>query len=139
MLAVMHERFIDPYVPEDALKKPEGAVVDQAGLVTCVACQQSIPLAKADIVGLGYRCVPCGQKASIASLTGRGDAGAHFTSRERSRLSETGIQLAFVGVGVIALGALVLPFGLLKLGGIGIMGGISVVAVGLARRNAAKG
>jgi len=129
---------VDPYVPEDALNKPAGAVVNH-GHVTCVACQQSVALANADIVGLGYRCAPCSRKAEIALLTGRGDAGAHFTSNERAGLAASGVALVMAGIGVMILGALIIPLGRIKLGGGVIVGGVTLIATGFARRGAARG
>jgi len=95
----------DPYVSSEALRKPAQAVVDAGGNVTCVVCRASVPLAKADVVGMGYRCVPCSHRAELAKLTGGGDAASHFSASERAGLSSSGTQLMWLGIGVLVLGA----------------------------------
>lgn len=132
----MHERLIAPYVPEEAKQRPAGAAVDGAGMVSCVACQQRIPLTKADVVGLGYRCVPCTHKAELAKLTGGGDAASHFTANERRGLTTSGTQLVIGGIGVLILGGLLLPFAI-KPGIIVLVAGATMLSIGLGRRSAA--
>lgn len=51
-----------PHVPD--LSRAPGAVIDAHGEVACVACGKHIPLGDADIVGLGYRCITCSERAS---------------------------------------------------------------------------
>jgi hypothetical protein len=134
----MHERVIGPYVPEDATKRPAGAAVSAEGMVICVTCQQQIPLVKADVVGLGYRCTTCSQKAELAKLMGAGDAGSHFTASERRGLANSGLILALCGIPVLLLGALAFWFVSIK-GGVILFGiGAGMMSVGFARRGAAQ-
>jgi hypothetical protein len=131
----MLDERITPYVPAEALHRPAGAVVND-GMVTCVACQKILPVANADIVGMGYRCVPCSQKASIAKLTGRGDAASHFSATEREGLKESGSQVIWWGVGMLFLGALLLFAMFFKLGTAMTLAGVIAIAIGLGRRQA---
>lgn len=129
-----------PYIPAGALQRPAGATVDAAGQVRCVVCQTQTPLAKADVVGMGYRCAPCSHKAELALLTGGGDGAAHFTASERKGLVESGMLVVFAGIGVMVLGLLLLvvlaPY--IRWGVIALVGGGSMIGAGLARRNAAN-
>lgn len=42
-------------------------------------CGNQVPLNQTDIVGQGYRCTPCSQRAEVAVLQGAND-GAHMSS-----------------------------------------------------------
>jgi hypothetical protein len=134
----MLDEHIRPYVPEEALRRPEGAAVDDAGLVTCVGCQMKVPVAKTDIVGLGYRCVPCGTKASISKLTGGGDAASHFTDHERSGLRASGGHVMWGGAGVIVLGVVLLFAMYLRTGTAAVLIGIITMVIGFQRRKASE-
>ena len=134
----MLDERISPYVPAEALRRPEGARVDNDGMVTCIACAKALPVADADIVGMGYRCVPCSQKASITKLTGGGDAAAHFSEVEREGLVQSGASVIWAGVGLIALGPLLFVGTFVKTGTASVLCGVIAIAIGLARRNASK-
>ncbi len=126
-----------PYIPAEALQRPVGAVVDAAGQVTCVVCRATVPLAKADVVGMGYRCQPCSHRAELALLTGGGDAASHFSQAERAGLSQSGLHLIYGGLIAMVAGVGFLGFLFLKLGVIMLVGGGAMIGTGLARRNAA--
>ena len=80
------------YVPD--LAPPVGAKVD-AGHVICVVCGARVALAQADIVGQGYRCTPCGQRAELAALGGADDDPAlHLSHGDVVGLSASGARLA---------------------------------------------
>jgi hypothetical protein len=133
----MLDERISPYVPADALKRPAGAVV-QHGMVTCVACAKILRVGDADIVGMGYRCVPCSQQASVAKLTGGGDAAAHFTSTERDGLQESGAHVIWAGVGILFMGLLMFAGMYFRLGMAATLIGVIAIAIGFARRNASR-
>ncbi len=133
----MLDERIAPYVPAEALHRPAGAAIND-GMVTCVSCQKILPVAKADIVGMGYRCVPCSQKASIAKLTGGGDAASHFSVNERDGLKESGSHVIWAGVGITFLGVLMLFGMFLRTGTMATLIGVIAIAIGIARRNASR-
>ena len=126
-----------PYVPPEALYKPAGAAVDAEGQVACVTCQTRVPVATADVVGMGYRCAACSHKAEIARLTGGGDAASHFSANERQHLASAGMVTAIGGGAVILLGVALIAFARLRYGALCVVGGISMIGVGLTRRSAA--
>ncbi len=126
-----------PYVPAGALERPAGAVVNASGEVTCVVCNSRVPLASADVVGMGYRCAACSHRAELARLTGGGDAASHFTRSERTEVARSGLILVFAGVGAVFLGVLLMAFLFFRAGIILIVGGISMAGTGLSRHNAA--
>jgi hypothetical protein len=96
------------FVPD--LSKPAGAAIDEHGNVACVTCRTRLPLARMDMVGQGYRCTPCSNKAQITSLvTGQEDISANLSSGDRTSMRKSAI-------------------GLMGLGAAGIVGGIVVVA-----------
>src|SRR5262249_12545908 len=77
--------------------------VDGDGNVTCVTCQAKLPQARADVVGLGYRCPPCTAKAELAKLTGGpSDIDANLTSDDRGALPAVGMKA--IGLGVLMMG-----------------------------------
>lgn len=134
----MLDERIAPYVPEGALRRPEGATIDDQGLVTCVGCKMKIPVAKADIVGMGYRCQPCGVRASIDKLGGRGDASSHLSDTERSGLRANGTMVMWGGAGTIALGGLLFLATYIRTGTAAILIGVIAIAIGFARRKASE-
>ena len=86
------------------LAPPVGAKVD-AGQVICVVCGARVALAQADIVGQGYRCTPCGQRAELAALGGAGDDPAlHLSHGDVVGLSASGARLALLGGVLLAIG-----------------------------------
>lgn len=129
-------RDLDPYVPLEARTQPAGAKVE-AGQVSCVICQAKVPLADADVVGMGYRCSACSQRAELAKLTGGGDAASHFSASERQHLAASGLWTIYGGVAVMILGIALLGFWFLRSGIACLVGGGAMIGVGLARRNAA--
>jgi hypothetical protein len=134
---VLDER-IAPYVPQDALRRPEGATVDENGLAACVVCKMKVPVAKADIVGMGYRCQPCGVKASIDKLSGRGDASSHLNESERIGLRANGAMVMWGGAGMVVLGALLFLATYIRSGTAAAMIGVIAIAIGFARRKASE-
>ena len=98
------------YVPN--LSKPQGAAVDSEGNVTCIACGGKLPLAKADVVGQGYRCAPCSAKAEIQRLaTGRSDIADNLSSTERAAMRNRGILSVFGGIALIGGGVALFAIG----------------------------
>lgn len=96
------------HVPPEALHKPKGAEVGDDGKVRCVSCGERFPPSAVDIVGQGYRCVPCGHQAQVASLERGGanvDAGAHLSRGERDRLREQGRAMVLGGLALAVIGA----------------------------------
>jgi hypothetical protein len=84
------------HVPD--VTKPAGAAVDAHGEVTCVACGKHLPVGDADIVGLGYRCAACSEKA-----TGDDDVAANLPRTERSLLKKLPSRTSFVITGCVLL------------------------------------
>jgi hypothetical protein len=121
---------------------PDLVVPDLSGAVPateqveCVRCGKKVPLASADIVGLGYRCTPCTTKASIGELTGKNDDADHLSIGDREHLARQGRNLAlgsFGGFAVICafVGLLGVPVVFAKYGGALLLSG----AVGVERWN----
>ena len=89
------------FVPD--LTKPAGATVDVNGNVTCIACGTQLPVAKADIVGQGYRCAPCSHRADVNALaTGASDVGANLSTDDRSNMRTSGFKLMIPGIAMLA-------------------------------------
>lgn len=87
------------------------APVPATDVVTCVACGKRVPLARADVVGLGYRCNDCSLRAEVGELTGSPDVAAHLQVEDRARFAAQGRALAIradVMAGVMTLGAVAL-------------------------------
>jgi hypothetical protein len=126
------------FVPN--LDKPAGAVVDADGNVACVTCQTRLPVAKADVVGQGYRCPPCTAKADLAKLTGGpSDVAANLSSSDRDAMRA--FAWKWIGVGVLAIAGGVLIYaaiGPLRFAGYLIFAGIGLCAFGATRLNAAR-
>lgn len=136
------EKFPPPYVPEDTFTRPAGAAVDVDGKVACVTCAVRLPLAQADVVGEGYRCVACSGQAHVAALEGRpGGGAAHFSEKERSTIRASGQRMARNGVLVCLAGLLlfvILPGRAGAKAGFVVGGcGILMVVAGFTRRGAA--
>lgn len=129
------------YVPD--LAPPVGAKVD-AGHVTCVVCGARVALAEADIVGQGYRCTACGQRAELAALNGAGDDPAlHLSHGDVVGLAASGGRLAFLGMVLLALGLAAIAY-LVHIGArvspglwLACFGG-GLAATGLRRRGIAR-
>jgi len=125
------------FVPD--LSKPAGATVDADGNVTCVTCHTKLPVAKADVVGQGYRCPQCTGKAELAKLTGGpSDIDVNLSSQDRSAMRGFGAKAIMLGIamatGGVAIYALIGP---LRIGGYLIVAGIgSCIAGGIKIANA---
>jgi hypothetical protein len=137
----MRRQHPDIIVPD--LRRPAGAVIDAAGKVLCIACGMRLPIARADVVGLGYRCGSCSGAAQIAELDRReADLAANLTPSEQARLPRllTGPQLILLGVGALVLAVVlwIATVGVPLLRGIpapvwaGIAGS-GMIAIGLTR------
>lgn len=125
------------YVPD--LTKPAGATVDVDGNVTCVTCGSKLPVARADVVGQGYRCPACSAKAEIAALTGGpSDVSANLSASDRKALRLSGWKLIGPGVLAIIAGGVLIPFAGPRLCGSLIFGGGGSCALGLMRMRAAR-
>jgi hypothetical protein len=93
----------DLFVPD--LSPPTGAAVDNDGFAACVSCRARFAVATMDIVGQGYRCVPCSGKASIAQLsTGRSDLAANLDGDDRHHMAAFGWQALAVGIAMMVIG-----------------------------------
>jgi hypothetical protein len=134
---IVRDQPTAPYVPAEALRLPAGAVIDSAGHVTCVTCKASVALAKADVVGMGYRCAPCSHKADLALLTGGGDAASHFSAAERRGLSESGMLLVVCGGLALLAGVVLIAMLFYRVGIAVLVGSCGMISAGLARHNAA--
>lgn len=128
-------------VPEH-LEKAAGAEVAADGTVACIGCQHRLPVAEADIVGMGYRCTRCSQQASIAMLSGgRSDIRAHLDERDRRKMYRDGAIMVVLGI-VMMIGGTALAFteildeprNALTLA----VGGIGVASFGVMRIRAAR-
>lgn len=126
--------------PEQVLeaKKPAGLADD--GTVACVACGRRIPLRTADIVGTGYRCGSCSQRADMAALgSGAADNRTHLDAGDRAAIAKSGAAEIWIGLLLIVGGLAVL--GLLATVGFGVglmVSGIGCVIHGSARVNATR-
>ncbi len=130
-----------PVVPED-LDRPAGAEVAADGTVACVSCRKRLAVGDADIVGKGYRCVPCGQQAQIRELQGgRSDIRAHLSERDRLRLYREGQRSLWGGVAMSIAGVIAIPFVEYlhpKFIGALIIGGIAIASWGYSRVRASR-
>ena len=132
------------HVPPEALRKPKGAEVGDDGKVACVSCGERFPVSAVDIVGQGYRCVPCGHQAQVASLERGGanvDASAHLSRNEREHLRAQG-KMMMVGGGAVTVIGIALLFATfdtvgMKVAAIAIALGIGLVVTGSIRKQAA--
>lgn len=123
------------YVPD--LTKPAGAAVDAEGNVTCINCGAKLPLARADVVGQGYRCAPCTAKAELAALSGGpADVAANLSLDDRRGLRSAGAAMIIPGVLMIVGGVVTIPF-LRRLPVYLIVAGIASCGAGVARMRAA--
>lgn len=94
-----------PWYPHDAIPLEEPAPstpVPATRIVTCVECRDPIPLRTADVVGLGFRCGPCGVRADVGELTGVPDVASHLSADDRVHLAARGRGLARRGLGIAA-------------------------------------
>ena len=125
------------FVPD--LKKPAGAAVDDAGMVTCIACSTKLPLAQADIVGQGYRCAPCSAKAQIQNLaTGRSDMADNLSSEDRAAMRAFGFKAIAGGVAMILGGVAALAVGLRRWPFYLMGAGVASIGVGWQRVSASR-
>ena len=125
------------FVPD--LSAPAGAAVDAHGHVACVTCGTRKPLAQMDVVGQGYRCPACSHKAQMNMLLhGDGDVGANLSSGDRSALSSNGMKFIAGGVGLTALGGVLMVATVGNLGKYFFFGGIGWITVGVGRTSLAK-
>jgi hypothetical protein len=133
-----NDRAPELFVPD--LTKPAGATVDADGNVTCVTCHAKLPQAKADVVGLGYRCPACTAKAELAQLTGGpSDIDANLTSSDRGALRAFGWKAIGLGVALLGGGVAVYAFaGPVRFGSYLIVAGIGSIIVGGLRIANAK-
>jgi DNA-directed RNA polymerase subunit RPC12/RpoP len=90
------------------------APVPAAAEVTCVTCARRIPLARADVVGLGFRCTDCSLRAELGELTGKPDVAAHLQTEDRARFAAQGRAIA-IRAGAIAGGMTLLAIGLVAI------------------------
>ena len=125
----------DPYIPAETFRPPPAANHDNQ--VACVICRAMAPLAKADVVGMGYRCQACSHEAELAILTGGGDAASHFSAAERKGLSRSGLTLVVMGALVMLLGVVLLGFLRPRWGLMTVVGGVAMMGTGWSRHQAA--
>jgi hypothetical protein len=129
------DRAPAPYVPD--LSRPTGAAVDAAGNVTCVVCATQLPMAKADVVGLGYRCPACTAQAQIRELqTGTTSASADLSESDRAAMRAHAQQMIWGGVGLTLLGALLTPF--FRKGFVVLIAGLGSIGAGWTRHRHAS-
>lgn len=126
------------FVPN--LDRPAGAIVDADGSVTCVTCHTKLPVAKADVVGQGYRCAPCSAKADLAKLTGGpSDLDANLSSSDRDAMRSFAWKWIGLGILMAAGGLLVYAaIGPLRIGSYLIVAGIGSCIFGGTRLSAAR-
>lgn len=126
------------FVPD--LTKPAGAAIDAAGNVACITCGTRLPVAKADVVGQGYRCPACSAKADLARLTGGpSDIDANLSAADRSGMRAFGLK--FIGLGVLMMGGGIVGYaaiGPLRLFGYLIAAGFGSMVFGITRYTAAR-
>ena len=128
-------------VPEH-LEKPADAEVAADGTVACIGCRRRLPVAEADIAGMGYRCTRCSQQASIQVLSGgRSDIRAHLDERDRQKMYRDGAVMLALGIvvmiggtGLAFTGVLEEPRNDLTLA----VGGIGLASFGVMRIRAAR-
>jgi hypothetical protein len=115
--------------PDLVVPDLRGSAVPATEEVECVRCGKKVPIASADIVGLGYRCTPCTTKASIGELTGKHDDADHLSIGDREHLARQGRNLALVSFGGFGLtcalvAVLGVPVVLAKYSGVLLLSGI---------------
>lgn len=81
--------------------------VAAADRVACVHCKRVVALRETDVVGLGYRCRACSDRAELGELTGAPDVSDHLVAADRARFSAAGRRI-FVRALILsgAMGAL---------------------------------
>jgi hypothetical protein len=126
-----------PDVSPEPLRRSLSAVVG-GGVVSCVGCGSVIALVNA-VVGGGYRCQTCSSRMPRTRLANGTAAHAIATrpsQRTRRAPTKAGTELIFIGVTVLALGAIVMPLLFWWPGLAAILLGGTAIGVGVARRNA---
>lgn len=130
----MFDDHLPPPLHVPDLSPPPGAQIER-GQVTCVVCARAVLLASTDVVGLGYRCAPCSQRAEFARLGGGGDAPSlHLDSGDANRLAASGDRSTLLGL-VMLVGGVALawwqPLDVNAIYGIGIgVSGIGAIING---------
>src|SRR5215471_11286101 len=87
----------------DVVEPTETPPVPAADRVTCVHCKQVVPLAETDVVGLGYRCRACTDRAEIDEENGEPDINDHLNAADRAQFAAWGRRLALRGLGLSLL------------------------------------
>jgi DNA-directed RNA polymerase subunit RPC12/RpoP len=123
-----------PNVSPEVLRRPPSAMIG-GGVVSCVGCGKVIALVSADIVGLGYRCPGCSSRMSVKSI-GRG-TGSQATVRARQAAARSGMELIWIGMAVLALGAVLMAMLFWRTGVAAMLLGGATIGVGVARRKSA--
>jgi hypothetical protein len=75
----------------------------RSDLVMCMQCGNQVPLNQTDIVGQGYRCMPCSQRAEVSVLQGATD-GAHMSSSSLRGARGNATASIVIGIGSICVG-----------------------------------
>ena len=126
------------FVPD--LTRPAGAAIDADGNVTCVTCGTKLPVAKADVVGQGYRCPPCSAKADLAKLTGGpSDIAANLSDGDRAGMRAFGAK--FIGLGILMAVGGGLGYGAIgpfRVFGYLLVAGLGSIFFGVTRYTAAR-
>ena len=132
------------WVPQSSWARPPAAAVGRDGLVGCVTCGTRLAIPDADVVGEGYRCVPCSRAAEVSHHEGRGDAAAHLTRGERGWLRRTGqreiwlgIALGVAGIGLLGFKVAIGAYTPGRLWWLLLLGAIFSISIGVTRRRAA--
>jgi hypothetical protein len=80
--------------------------------VSCVHCSRVVPLAETDVVGLGYRCRACTDRAEIGELVGRPDVADHLDIADRARFAESarryGIRALVTAAAMVVIACILL-------------------------------
>ena len=126
------------FVPD--LTRPAGVTVDADGNVACVTCGSRLPVAKADVVGQGYRCPACSAKADLAKLTGGpSDIAANLSDDDRRGMRAFAAR--FIGLGVLMIAGGIMGYavvGPLRLFSYLIVAGLGSIIFGVMRYTAAR-
>jgi hypothetical protein len=111
-------------------------------MVGCVICHRAVPIEQTDIVGQGYRCTPCSQRAVVDQHSGKQRNADHLSASERAYLHRSGTNMIVFGVLGLVVGAAIAIVALgvgAKIAGASIAltsaGGMSL---GFARRKAGR-
>jgi len=132
------DRAPELFVPD--LSRPAGATVDADGNVACVTCGTKLPVAKADVVGQGYRCPACTAKADLAKLTGGpSDIAANLSLDDRAGMRAFGAK--FIGLGILMMvggGIGYAAIGPLRAFGYLCVAGLGTLIFGITRYTAAR-